>query len=604
MDHLIINQELLERINSLLREKGINLSIEDISTGVHLIKDEILYRCVNGLVSQVEKILAVDPSLAEREILEIVAKSIVDYFSAQVASIRIYSPERGEMFSFGSYPRNVEVYEDTIPVENTIAGEVAKTGQTFLVPNIFKEDKYKNKEKAEKLGVHSMMAIPISLPRFSIRDIDTKGVLQIYYEEEDKVFTPLEVETAELLARRVSYVIARKRIKELQQFHLIKDKIMDHIFQKLAKGEGIKMRDLFESIIPELADIMEIQRCALFSVMKDRKQVVVEAGYPETGHGIGHSRSMDEPYINTLVYQVGPFGEFENEKVYPSYILIHNPKESRLLPSDIKHFLETQQIHSVLYIPLKVDEEVKYFLAFDAQAHHQRFRDEEIEILTFFGKELTKGLKLEKMGEILHDLKNPAIALAGFAKRIQKIVEEGDYPKDEKMVQALDIILKESYRLQELAFTLYGERKESIIDLNDVVKRRFLICQETIKELKMDNIQLIPQEPESPLWIRCVPLHVERVIDNLLSNACNAIPEEGGGVVSVHTYPKDLWAVVEIINTGEILDEEKNRYLKGETKGRGLRICSQLVKHMGGITLVESKECQTSFRVMLPLVEP
>jgi hypothetical protein len=62
-----------------------------------------------------------------------------------------------------------------------------------------------------------------------------------------------------------------------------------------------------------------------------------------------------------------------------------------------------------------VDEEVKYFLAFDAQAHHQRFTDEEIEILTFFGKELTKGLKLKKMGDILHDLKNPAIALAGFA---------------------------------------------------------------------------------------------------------------------------------------------------------------------------------------------
>jgi len=581
-----------------------NLSPEDLSTGVNILGDEILYQFVKEFINQIEKFIAIDPSLTEKEILQIVAKNIVDYLGAQVASMRIYNPERGEMVSFGSYPHDVEVYEETIPLENTIAGEVVKTGRTYLVPNIFKEDRYKNKEKAEKIGVNCMLAAPISLPHFSIKEIDTEGVLQIYYKEKDKVFKPLEIEIADLLSRRVGYVIARKRIKDLQQLHSIKDNILEHIFLKLAIGEGIKMRDLFESIIPELVDIMKIQRCALFSVMKDRKQVVLEAGYPETAHGIGHSRSTDEPYINTLVYQVGPFGEFENEKVYPSYILIHNPKESLLLPSDIKHFLETQQIHSVLYIPLKVDEEVKYFLAFDAQAHHQRFTDKEIEILTFFGKELTKGLRIEKMGDILHDLKNPAIALAGFVKRIQKIVEEGGYPKDEKMVQALDIILKESYRLQELGFTLYGERKESIFDLNDVVKRRSLICQETIKELKMDNIQLIQQESESPLWIRCVPLHVERVIDNLLSNACNAIPEEGGGVVSVRTYPKDLWAVVEIINTGEILGEEKNRYLKGETSGRGLRICTHLVKNMGGKLEIESKEGQTICCVMLLAIQP
>ena len=269
MDHLIIDQDLLERINSHWREKGINLSIEDVSTGVHLIKDEILYRCVNGLVSWVEKILAIDPSLTEKEILQIAANNTMEYFDAQVVSVGIYSPERERVVSFGSYPHDVEVYEETIPLENTIAGEVLKTGRTYLVPNIFKEDRYKNKEKAEKIGVNCMLAAPISLPHFSIKEIDTEGVLQIYYKEKDKVFKPLEIEIADLLSRRVGYVIARKRIKDLQQLHSIKDNILEHVFLKLAIGEGIKMRDLFESIIPELVDIMKIQRCALFSVMKD-----------------------------------------------------------------------------------------------------------------------------------------------------------------------------------------------------------------------------------------------------------------------------------------------------------------------------------------------
>ena len=49
-----------------------------------------------------------------------------------------------------------------------------------------------------------------------------------------------------------------------------------------------------------------------------------------------------------------------------------------------------------------------------------------------------------------------------------------------------------------------------------------------MKELKRENVHLIEGDLESPLWIRCYPLHIERVLDNLLNNASNAIPEEGG----------------------------------------------------------------------------
>src|SRR4030065_495230 len=122
------------------------------------------------------------------------------------------------------------------------------------------------------------------------------------------------------------------------------------------------------------------QRCSLFSVSEDRQYVVLEAGYPEIQHGIGKTFSVkDEPYIDAVVNQTGPFGEFENEKIFPLYILIHNPQGSSLLPPDLKRFLEVQQIHSVLYIPLKVNDVVNYFLAFGAQAHHRRLTDEDLE---------------------------------------------------------------------------------------------------------------------------------------------------------------------------------------------------------------------------------
>jgi len=266
-------------------------------------------------------------------------------------------------------------------------------------------------------------------------------------------------------------------------------------------------------------------------------------------------------------------------------------------------YLGSQQIHSVLYIPLKVNDLVNYFLVFDAQAEHRSFTDEQIEILTFFGKELMKGLRLEKMSDILHDFKNPSIAVAGFAKRIQKILKGGDYPKNEKVDQALDILLKETSRIQEMALTLYEKEKESIIDLTEVSERCFLINKEALKELNRRNVQLIEQKFESPLWVRCSPLHIERVLDNLLNNASKAIPEEGGEL-SIRSYRKDTWAVVEINNTGQISEEERDRFTLGGGRGRGLHISIRLVKNMKGVLSVESGRGQTTFCVMLPLVEP
>ncbi|NWG03289.1 MAG: GAF domain-containing sensor histidine kinase [Syntrophaceae bacterium] len=604
MDHFKIDQTLLKSIMEDLRGKGCTLSFEEVTRVVNMISEEVIHRYVDHLISQVENILEINPHLAEREILEIVAKNVVEYLGAEAASIRIYDPGREEMLSFGSYPPQTEGREEAIPFEDTIAGEVVKTHRSYFVPNILKEEKYRNKEKVQKQGIHSMLAIPISIPRFSLKDVDTEGSLQIYYKEVDKTFTPLEAKIAEMLSRRVSYVIARKRIMNLQKLNVTKDKIVEQIFLKLGKREGIKMREVFNLVVPELVDIMRIQRCSLFSVTEDRQQVILEAGYPEIQHGIGKTFLVkEEPYIDAVVNQTGPFGEFENEKIFPAYILIHNPQESHLLPSDLKRFLRAQQIHSVLYIPLKVNDAVNYFLAFDAQAHHRRFTEEELEIFIFFGKELMKGLRLEKMDDILHDFKNPAIAVAGFAKRIQKILEDGQYlVKKDKVAQALDIILKETSRIQELALTLHGEGREEVVDLTEKLKRRFLINQETLKELNRQNIHLVEGELEPGLTIRCFPLHIERVLDNLFNNATNAIPQEGGEL-SIRAYQKEGWAIAEITNTGQISEEEKGRYLHGEGRGRGLHITSRLVKLMAGKTEVDSKEGQTTFRLIFPLAK-
>jgi signal transduction histidine kinase len=600
---LKVDQSLLDSVVAKLKATGCPLSLEQVTAAIDQIKEGVVFHYLDLLISQVESILDINPSLSEREIFQDVARNAVEYLGAALATVRIYDPATQKMISFGSYPNLEEDREEAIPLQDSIAGEVIKTRRSYFVPNIAQEERYENKEKMIKHGIRSMMAIPISLPRFSLKGVDIEGVLQIYFKEENKAFTPLEAKIAETFSRRVSYVIARKRILDLQELNVTKDKIVEQIFLKLSRREGIKLKEIFNLVIPELVDIMRIQRCALFAVMEDRQHVVLEAGFPEEKHGIGGVFSVKEPYVDAIVNQRGPFGEFANEKIYPTYILIHNPQESPLLPPDLKRFLKNQEIHSVLYIPLKVNEVVNYFLVFDAQSYHRRFTDEKIEIFTFLGKELMKGLRLEKMDDILHDFKTPAIAVAGFARRVRRLLDEGDYSsKKEKIDQALEIVLQETTRIQELALTLYEEGRGELLDLTEKLKRRFVINAEAMQELKRDNIRVAKLDLESPLLIRCSPLLLDRVLDNLLTNASKAIPEEGGEL-SIRSYRRESWAMAEISNTGQIPEEDKDRYLRGEASGRGLHITTRLVKQMGGKTELESKGGQTTFRVMYPLIE-
>lgn len=603
MDFLGIDQKLVRSIGLCLAEKGVNLSEEELPALVNRVKDEILEQYVDRMIHQVETILEIDPLLSEREILRSLARNIVEFLGADFASIRIYdSFGEGEPSSPYSPLLGKDILELT-PFDKSIASEVIRTQRSRQVPNIFKDPNYQDQENARAIGIHSMLAVPISLPRFTSQGPDIQGVLQIFYKKEDKVFTSFEVQMAEVLSRRVGYVIARKRILSLQKINVSRDKILEDIYLRLARREGIKMKDVFNSVIPALAGFMKIQRCTLFSIMEDREHVILEAGFPEAQHGIGQIFSVKEPYIHALVHQTGPFGDFENEKIHPSYILIRNPQVSHLLPTPLKHYLVAQQINCVLYLPLHVDGTVQYFLAFDAQAQHLSFAEEDIMLFSFLGKELMKGLRLEKMDDIVHDFKNPAIAIAGFAKRVQRMLGElPEFPRREKILQAMDIILQESSRIQELALTLHGGGKETTLDMTDILKKRFRINEEAVREMNRRNILQIERELQFPLWIRCFPLHIERVFDNLLNNASHATPE--GGELSIRSYQKSLLAVAEITNTGEISEEEKERCLGGEGRGRGLHITTRLIKHMGGKIEIDSREGRTTFRVELPLARP
>jgi signal transduction histidine kinase len=573
---------------------------------IRWVEEHPLQEFLTRVTSQVHAILEIDPDLAEPQILEIATRHMVDFLGAHHASVRIYDPQSGHMLAYGSFPLREENRETYIPLEGSVAGEVVKTGKPYLVPDLMSEALYQDKQSAEEQGVFSLMAVPLEIPRFYPDERDTVGVVQIYFSQRSRSFAPLEIQIAELMARRLSFVFARKKILSLKRVNEKRDAIVRKVFAKLGTREGIKMKDVFNRVIPELVDIVNIQSCALFSVTEDRRHLVLEAAYPEKAsyHGIGKLFPIRSEPAFDLILNVGhAVGESAYDVVTPSYVLVVDPQRSRLISENLKRMAAIHNINSILYVPLSGEEAISHFMTFDALEKRKRYSEGEIEIFLFLGREIMKAQQMERLDDILHDFKNPAIATAGFARRLKGLVERecSLVPGAAEIKRCVEIVLEETSRLQELALSVYGVGKEQRVDVTERLKRRVEINEQAIKEQLKQNVVLRLGPFHESLLVQCYPLHLERVLDNLLNNATNAIPPKGG-TLSVSTFvDKEGMACVEMSNTGRISDEDRERLLDGQGRGRGLHITHRIVRLLKGTLEVQVGEDTTTFLVRLPM---
>jgi len=571
------------------------------------VRNSVLPDFLTDVTTQVDEIIEISPDLSEPEIFSMVTRYMVGFLDAHSASVRIYDSEAEKMLSYGSYPLEEETRATFIPLEGTIAGKVVKTKQPYLVPNILNEDLYQDKERVQKKGIYSILAVPLSIPRFFPQERDTVGVVQIYFEERDRHFTPLEIRMAEVMARRLSFVVARKKILSMFRINEKKETIVQKIFLKLGARAGVKMKEVFNRVVPELADIISLQSCTLFAVTEDDENVVLEAGYPDHigYHGIGKTFSIrSEPAFELILRRRTYEVETPFEVVTSSYVLIMDPQRSEYISWNLKNFAAAHNINSILYVPLNEGEEITHFMAIDALDQRQRYSEGEIEIFVFLGRELMKAQRMERLDDTLHDFKNPAIATAGFARRLKKLIAEEESLKNGAIMKKYaDILLEETSRLQEMALSIYQSGKEQVVNLTAVLLDRFEINKEVIKEILKQNVKLHEGPFDDPLLVQCYPVHLERILDNILNNATNAIPLQGG-VLSIRTYARDDMACVEVSNSGMISEEERLRLLEGEGRGRGLYIIHRIVRLLKGRIDVKTGLNSTTVTVQLPLHKP
>ena len=582
----------------------LELSLEQQHQLLLEMEDGFLADFIEQIIHKTEEILAIDPALERRQILESAAENIMVDLGAAAASIRLFDPKSFKMLNYGAAGLKGEQWAPTLSVKNSIAGRVVAEQASVVVPSIRKDPFFQEKKISCREGFRSLLAVPLRMASFVSSSGEILGSLQIYFKEDNRHFSRLEVLRAEMLARRVSFVMAKKRILDMKTLSDKKERISDKIFIGVSKRQGIKLKDIFHLILPELEGLVTLHSCNLFTLSDDQKTIHLEASYPvgSAYHEDGYQFTVDHhDYFWATLHGSKENADMPYERLDSSYVLIKDPRQSELLSDGLRRFSLKEDIHSILFVPLRVATSTRHILVFFATQQKQYFSEDDIELLIFFGKEIMKAVRLEFLGDMLHDFKNPAVAVSGLAARARKMLDSDDLPSQrQRLIKYLDVVAKETARLQDLALTMTGEGKEEALDLAQVAMARYELNRHALQEEKGKLVEVRPAQCQPGLLVNCSRPGLERVLDNLLHNASKAIPDQGGFIALSCQRSGDKVCLA-IENSGAMAQLDIDRLQSGTVVGRGLNIINRFIKNNRGELEVTSSADSTTFTIYLPL---
>jgi len=207
------------------------------------------------------------------------------------------------------------------------------------------------------------------------------------------------------------------------------------------------------------------------------------------------------------------------------------------------------------------------------------------------------------VAEISHEIKNPLIAIGGFARQLLKEAE------DEKVRRKLSIILNEAQRLENLLNDLrdfYSTKKLKIesMDINDLLNEIYLLFKD---DCGKRNIEFSFQKDRDRVLVNGDRGKLKQVFVNIVKNAMEAL--EGGGSISIDSRVEAGKVEISISDNGCGIPKDQQEKVfspffstKEDGSGLGLSISKRIIEdHKGSSFKLESKENKgTRFTVTVP----
>lgn len=264
---------------------------------------------------------------------------------------------------------------------------------------------------------------------------------------------------------------------------------------------------------------------------------------------------------------------------------------------------------------------------FDKNVEYINLPPEMVEVekkLNHFKTEAIKNERLARENEhkkdelivyLAHDIKTPLTSMIEYLSLLSEIK---DMPQEQRN-RYIDIALDKSYRLEDLINELFDvarfnsekivlEKEE--INLNLMLEQ---IADDFYPTLKEMNKKINFTSDEKTI-LYADPDKLSRVFNNLIKNAVNYSKENTD--IDISIINKENQVTVNITNKGKQIPKEKldkifekfyrldsSRTSKTGGSGLGLAIAKEIVELHGGKIYAESDMKETTFSVILPIIE-
>ncbi|NGP89019.1 ATP-binding protein [Fodinibius halophilus] len=215
----------------------------------------------------------------------------------------------------------------------------------------------------------------------------------------------------------------------------------------------------------------------------------------------------------------------------------------------------------------------------------------------------------EMAQQVAHEIKNPLTPMKLNVQHLERQLKDGTQNPEElkERVQKITANLIEQIQtLNNIAsdFSKFSQPLDEDFEKTDVVQIASSVAALYEHDEKV-VIQL--QSQNKAIYVHGIKDELKRVIINLVKNAYEAMPEDGGEI-SLEIYQQHQHVFIEIEDNGSGIPEESrdnifvpNFSTKSSGTGLGLAICKKIIEaHEGSISFASVEGEGTTFVIKLP----
>ncbi len=218
----------------------------------------------------------------------------------------------------------------------------------------------------------------------------------------------------------------------------------------------------------------------------------------------------------------------------------------------------------------------------------------------------------EMAKQVAHEIKNPLTPMKLSIQYLQRAAKSNPEEAQTLVLRVSDTLIEQIDGLARIAsefsnFAKMPKPDNQVFTLNEVVQSVFDLFAQNPE----NGIALSLQLPSDNLCIFADKDHIVRVLNNLIKNAIQAIPEGKQGKIDVSLYANNDRAIVQVQDNGSGIPPEMRERIfqpnfttKNSGTGLGLAMSKSIVEAAGGSLSFESKEHEgTCFFVALPITQ-